>query len=464
VKKVIFFSLFCLHFFVLLSSESALTEDDELSANNENITKETSEDDFAFDFEEADSDKGSFSVSVGGGIYTGISPFFNDFKKFSEVYPSSLVWGNLHLNATAPLTQAFISVNLNDKTLPFNLGNQVVTSKITAIPRWIDEAFLQITVGLFYISGGIKKVSWGRASNFSILDVVNPKDKNIFAESLDYTKMSIPLFQCVLYMPHDVKLEGVFLPIFEPNLFAIEGRWKPHSISVAMERTKIDKTEDLLKLFNKDTSKLGYSHGGLRLTATIAQSHDLGFQYFYGYTKQPIIIKNNTSFGVDYLPLHNIGLDYATVIGPLNLRSELCTNILGYENAKNSNFEWNIGFDAGLTHGLSLNLLIKETIWFSSIEDNDILKYNFYRKKRQTDTLALISLSQTILRGALEWKILFATSFEDIDFAIIPSIHAIVGTILFDAKVGIFLGKNEDGIYSQYNKNNFFKLSLGYEF
>lgn len=93
-----------------------------------------------------------------------------------------------------------------------------------------------------------------------------------------------------------------------------------------------------------------------------------------------------------------------------------------------------------------------------------LLNMFFFRKSRQTDTFALISLSQTILRGALEWKLLFASCFEDVDFAIIPSVHAIFGTLIFNAKIGIFLGKDDVGSYSQYNKNNFIKLSLGYEF
>lgn len=467
MKKLIFFSFFLCNSFLALSSENIVSDDTEKSLEDGGVTEytEENEEDFSFNFDETDDEKNAFSVSIGGAIYTGISPFFNDFKKFSEVHPSSLVWGNLHLNATAPLSQAFISVNLSDQTLPFNLKNKAVTSKKTLIPRWIDEVFLQATVGSFYFSGGIKKVSWGKADIFSILDVVNPRDKSFFAESLDYAKMSIPMFQFVIYMPHDVKLESIFLPIFEPDLFAIEGRWKPYSLHLTEEKTKIKGTETLLNIFDKDTAKLGYSHGGARLTTTIAQTHDLGFQYFYGYTKQPVIAKDALSFSVDYLPLHNIGLDYATVMGHLNLRSELCTNIIGYEYAKNSNIEWNVGFDVGLTHGLSLNFLIKETIWFSSIsKDEDVLKYAFFRKPAYTDTLALISLSQTILRGALEWKLLFVSCFESVDFAIVPSVHVIFGSIILDAKIGIFLGKDDIGIYSQYNKNNFLKLSLGYEF
>ena len=277
--------------------------------------------------------------------------------------------------------------------------------------------------------------------------------------------MSVPLFQFVAYIQYDVKLEAVFLPIFEPDLFIIEGKWTSYPLSLIKKDTQIYTTENLLKLFNKDTAKLGYAHGGLRLTSTIEQTHDLGFQYFYGFTKQPGIIKKDASFDIDYLPLHNIGIDYATVIGPVNFRSELCTNIIGYEYIKNSNFEWNVGFDVGFAHGLSLNFLIKEAVWFSAINKlEDTLKYAFFRKIAQTNTTAVISLSQTVLRGALTWKLLFTTCFEDIDFAIIPSIHAVFGTIIVDAKLGIFLGKDSIGVYSQYNKNNFLKLSLGYEF
>ncbi|MGP1414806.1 MAG: hypothetical protein ACTTJ6_02555 [Treponema sp.] len=433
------------------------------SQTNDEANTET-EEDLNFDFQDTSSNKDDFSVSIGGAFFTGINIFFNDFKAFQDVKPSSLVWGSLKLEATAPLSYAMFSVNLNDQTLPFNLGQRSLLSKEPIIPQWIDEAFLQVNLGAFYFSGGLKKVSWGRSDLFSVLDVVNPKDETTSFDVEEKKKLSVPMFQCVVYMPRDVKLEAVFLPIFIPNLFALEGRWKPYAVSEIEEFTNIKEGKKIQDILNVDTAKLFYAHGGLRLTTTIALSHDLGFQYFYGYSKRPYIT-GKTDFVAYYPSFHNIAFDYGTAIGPFNLKTELCANIAtnGNNGSNNSNIAWNAGFDVALKYGLSLNMVLKETIYFYSSQTKDVA-FALLRKASNTDTLAFFSLSQSILRGALEWKLSFIAGFEDIDFAIVPSIHCIFGTVILDAKLGFFVGKNGKGSYSQYKKNNFVKLSLGYEF
>ena len=144
--------------------------------------------------------------------------------------------------------------------------------------------------------------------------------------------------------------------------------------------------------------------------------------------------------------------------------AEVCANIVTptkYVGIKDSNIEWNAGCNVALRYGLALNILLKETIYFNKRED---ASFAFLRNNAKTDTLAFISLSQSVLRGAMEWKILFIAGFENVDFAIVPSLHCLFGTIIVDAKVGFFVGKDEQGNYSQYKKNNFVKLSLGYEF
>ena len=426
---------------------------------NTNEEEPAIEDNVSFDFDDASSDKDGFSVNLGGSIYTGLKLFFDDFKRFQDVRPSSLVWARLKLEATAPLSYALFSVNLNDETLPFNLAQKHLLSNEPIIPRWIDEAFLQANVGAFYFFGGLKKLNWGRSDLFSVLDIVNPKNETDSFDIEENKKLSIPMFQFSAYFPHDVKLEGVFLPMFIPSLFVLEGRWKPYSVYEIEDFTGINESKKLQDVLTKDTAKFSYSHGGLRLTTTIALSHDLGFQYFYGYSKKPIV--KATNFEAQYPSFHNIGIDYGTVLGPVNLRAEFCANIIGNHGARDSNLAWNAGFDLALRYGLTLNLLLRETVYFNKRND---ASFALFRNNSMTDTLFFFSLSQSILRGAVEWKLSFIAGFENVDFAIIPSIHCLFGTILLDAKVGIFLGKNTQGSYSQYKKNNFVKLSLGYEF
>ena len=444
--STIVFSLLCFSFYSQVADVAVL---------------ESADEELGFDFEETSSDKDEFSVNIGGAVFTGISLFFDDFKTFQDVKPSSLVWGNLKLEATAPLSSAVFSVNINDKTLPFNLGQKYLLSKEPVIPQWIDEAFLQINVSSFYFSGGLKKLSWGRSDLFSVLDVVNPKDEVAVFDVQENTKLAVPMFQFAVYMPHDVKLEAVFLPMFIPDLFALEGRWKPYSVAEIEELTNIKEAKKLQEILSVDTAKLSYAHGGARLATIIALSHDLGFQYFYGYHKKPIII-GETDFRAYYSGFHNIGIDYNTAVGPANLHAEVCANIgIGNDGIRDSNIGWNAGCDIALKYGLTLNMLLKETVYF---RERPSASFALFRSNTKTDTIAFISLSQTILRGASEWKIAFMAGLENVDFAIIPSFHCLLGTISLDAKVGIFVGKYNHGNYSQYAKNNFVKLSLGYEF
>ena len=456
----LFCFVFCLFFLFPQNAENLPLQDEEKDSSLQNAKT----DDADFQFEDNDEEESHFSVSIGGGIYVGASPFFNSFSNFGDVKPSSLLWGHLHLEASAPLTKAFISSKLNNDTLPFNLGEKWATSKKYTIPQFIDEAFLQISIGAFDISAGLKKITWGKTDALSTLDVINPKDKSKFHLLDEDAKMSVPLFQGIAYLPHDVKIETVFLPIFEPDLFAIEGRWQPYSVSIAKKNMKITKTDEMFEILQKDTAKLNFSHGGARLSTTIDNLHDIAFQYFYGWNKAPLIRWDEKGFFPDYLQMHNIGADYGVAIGHVNLKLEIASNIMG-DSASDSNFEWNAELESSLPHGFSLQLILKETAWFKNLKnEKNNLSYIFFRKTHRTDTTLLASLSQNILRGALEWKLLFLANFEDVDFAISPSIHAIFGTILFDAQVVVFLGRGNEGIYSQYNRNNFLKLSVGYEF
>lgn len=473
MKHIILFCLFFLPFFLLAGEENlaeqgsieTIQEEDKKYVNDgaESESESDMDVDTDFNFGEVNDEKAQFSVRVGGSLYIEVSPFFVDFANPASVMPSSLVWGRIHLSASAPLTHAYISLFLNDQTLPFDLGNRYETNKTYKTPRWIDEAFLQVIMSAVYVSGGLKKITWGRADYFSVLDVVNPKDKTQMYFPYEISKLSVPMFQCAFYAPSDTKIEAVFLPIFEPNLFAVEGTWERRASSLARAFINdADKTSLTKLLNNQELATLKYAHGGIRLTTTIANSHDLGFQYFYGYQKEPLIKKMDDAFASNYLPLHNVGLDYGTNIGPVNLKMELSSNIGGYNVLKNSNIAWNVGCDFSLTHGLALNILLKEDIWLSKADENTF--YAFVRDKNRTNTTSLIALSQTILRGAVEWRLIFIATFENIDFAIVPSFHAIFGTIIFDANIGLFLGKDDNGIYSQYKKNNYLKISLGYEF
>lgn len=454
-----------------VSPQLAIMQEDSDADKNAGETEspynevDSEEVDTDFNFGEINDETSHFSVSVGGGIYVGVTPFFSDMKKIQNMKPSSLLWANIHLDAQAPLTRSYINLNLNDQTLSFDLSNRWETTKTNKTPRWLDEAFLQVSMGSVYFSGGLKKITWGRADALSVLDVINPHDKTHILFPDNPEKMGVPLLQFFAYTPRDIKMEVVFLPMFTPHLLALEGKWESEAMKQVKKYNFAQTKEEIQRIFRSDTEKFKFAHAGVRLSTTLANAHDVGFQYFYGHSKMPIIHADETSAFADYLPTHHIGLDYGTAIGVVNLKLEACANIVGRQKARDSNFEWNVHLASPLTHGLNVNLVFKETIWMYTLkEDSAKVYYSFFRKTKQTETVSLLSISQTILRGAIEWRIALMMGLEDIDFAILPSIHALFGTIIFDAQMGFFTGKDSKGTFSQYHNNNYLRLSFGYEF
>lgn len=422
---------------------------------------------FGFDSEDGSGGKG-FSVIAGGKLSTGFTLFLDEFKDFQSLRPSSLVWGNLFLEAKAPLSEVFVKLKLNDSTLPVELKKKPQISPTVLIPAWIDEAYIQSIIGGFVFGGGIKKITWGRADALSVLDVVNPLNLTDGSEMrTEELKIAQPMFYFSAYMPAETKLEAVFLPMFEPNRIALTGRWRPYSLErlKTITGTGEGAVEKEAGLLAADSAKLRYAHGGARFTATAAGFHDIGIQYFYGYFFAPAV--NLRAAETSYTPYHNLGIDYATAAGGFNIRAELAVNVTGdlrgnQEDVYNPQLAWNAGFDYTMSYNLSLNMLISETVrlYQKAITSS----FDIEAGESPTETILMISLSQTFLRGGGEWKIAGFIGLEDADFLIIPGVHFQLGTILLDFNMGFIGGKNRKGRFAQYSGNHFVKAAMGYEF
>ena len=231
------------------------------------LNAEEAVDDFGFD-SEAESDS-AFSIDIGGKLSLGGSFYFNDFKTFKDVQPGSLVEGKLHVHATAPMTEAYFGVKLNGKTLAPLLGKtQAVFPEESQIAPWIDEVYLKMLFSSVVITGGIQKMNWGRADDLSVLDIVNPRDKTDLALMYAPQEMKIarPLISATVYLPYDLKLEGVYLPVFEGNRIVTgkTDRWYSQQFDriVQTDPSFFTRAIDTVK-----TNTLAYSQGGGRLTA-----------------------------------------------------------------------------------------------------------------------------------------------------------------------------------------------------
>lgn len=458
----------------------------------------------------------NFSVLVGGEVYAGGNFFLNDFKTFQDTRASSLFWGKLHVEAKAPLTQAYFGIKLNDMVLPFNFKNKPELYPYTPqIPRFIDEGYIEASIGPVTFGGGLKKITWGKADAFSVLDVINPQDLSTPTISdMQDLKLARPMLYISGYLPKEMKLEAVFLPVFEGNTFATSGRWKPLQFETTGEGIAADIQKDtnvlakvsamaqinpgevtkfkaasahLAENFTEplpfDSAKLKYSQAGVRYTVTVNGYHDLGFQYYYGFLPNPAFSFDTTKVGgttaeallksfagaftMDYNPYHQVGFDYALAWGPLNFRLELAGNIT--EDLKgtkpdvyNPSLAWNVGLDYTTPIGLSLNLCAAENIKLMHKKIGTEL-YDVEKGSKPTDTKIMLLLSQPLLRDSINIKLRTIMACETIDFMMIPSLDWTFGTLRLDVQAGFFFGK-KGGTFTQYKDNNYLGMSISYAF
>ncbi|UTC67036.1 MULTISPECIES: hypothetical protein [unclassified Treponema] len=439
--------------------------------------------DFGFDDEEDGAESGVFSIDFGGAFYAGTEVFFETLKKpESYKFPFPL-WGRLHLEARSPLAEAYASVNLNGKTLSVGMGEPAEFFPKPLFPRWIDEAYVQALTGPVVFGGGIKKINWGKAHFFSVLDTVNPKDFSLPYEFYpEKIKKSAPVFFLSAYLPKDMKLEFVYLPVFEADEFALNGRWQKNTFANLIQDLPAS-VQNAAMHKAKKTDTIDYAQGGLRYTFNIGGKHDLGFQYFTGFLHKPNFKSDHTpsdfteaefkqvfeSAELIYNRYHQIGLDYEAMFGQFTVQAEFAANISNDLKGNNPDIynpyiAWNLGLLYALPKNINLRLQAAETIRLlnSGINQNK-LSLDTENGRSVTDTRLLFSLSQTLVRGSLEWKLNALVGIEDADFFINPELSWLIGTIDFDLGLGFFGGK-KTGKLGRYQNNHFIKISIGYEF
>ncbi|UTC64338.1 hypothetical protein E4O00_11045 [Treponema sp. OMZ 788] len=472
--KKFFFSLI----FILLISSLIFSEEADLG-------------DFGFDDEESSSESSVFSIDFGGAFYTGTEVFFDAFKKPESYQFPFPLWGSLHLEAKSPLAEAYASVNLNAKTIAAEMGGKSEYFPKPLFPRWIDEAYVQALAGPVVFGGGIKKVNWGRAHFLSVLDMVNPKDYSKPCEFYpEKIKKSAPVFFLSAYLPKDMKIEFVYLPVFEADEFALGGRWEQppfinltRELPVSSDNAGLNQARKERFLNAKKADTLDYAQGGLRYTLNIDGKHDLGFQYFTGFFHKPNFKSSHTPSDYTeaefknvfekatliYNRYHQIGADYEAMFGQFTVQAEFAANISSdlkgnNPDIYNPHLAWNLGLVYALPKNINLRLQAAETIrLLNSGINQDKLSLDTEKGRPITDTRLLLSLSQTLVRGSLEWKLNALVGIEDADFMINPELSWLIGTIGFDLGIGFFGGK-KNGKLGCYQNNHFIKVSIGYEF
>jgi hypothetical protein len=467
-------------------------------------------------------------IKISGEVKAELLGFGDDFT--SGVKLKSARWGDIFsgkLNFTAggSNAEAVINLRLNTKfNNSFSFNN-------AASPISFDEAYLRAFYGSLTVEGGIRKLTWGKADSMGPLDVINPVDFSDFTSITDLLNQKIgrPMVHASYAFGPFTKLEGVFLPWFEGHRFASDGRWAPAQMaryqdaytgdiknafdgalsrfpaasglsSILLSALEQYGTIDTDSLY-PDTDSLQYAQGGVRLTTTIGSS-DIGLQYFTGNLFRPAVtigsfdefsralddilnginqsppdipdeaalrdLFNKLDFEIAYNRYHQIGLDYAQVIGGFNLRSELAANITKDFSGNdglvyNPAILWSLGFDRDLLWGINLNCQINESVRLMHHRVGADWRRDIEAGTEATSTRLTAILSRKFLRDELELNITGLWGIEDRDFFLIPALIWTKGDLVLRLSGGVF-GGSRKGELGQYRDNYFVKLGLTYAF
>jgi hypothetical protein len=421
---------------------------------------------FGFDGDEdpsalSDGGGSGLSVAVNGEVSASMTGLIDDFSEGAgHVKLGDIFSGRLNFFAAVSAAEGVIKLKLKPAENPASL----------------DEAYVRAYFGNFDIEGGLRKLAWGKADSFGPLDVINPLDTSeIYPEMADNNdlmglKIARPLIHASLRLGQFSKLEGVFVPNFEPYRFAEPGDcWAPAQMALL--------SDPAISVEQPDTATLDYAQAGLRFTATIGPS-DIGAQYYYGRLAQPAVnIVPNPSLSAEllYNPYHQIGLDYAQVIAGFNLRAEFAANITedpeGDDGSVyNPALAWSLGFDRDLFLGINLNIQANETIrlmddnvgsaGLASVMSGD---FDIEGGTDLTATRVTATFSRKFLREELELRAAAVWGVEDRDFVVMPALIWTKGDVKIACSGGVF-GGDKEGQLGQYHKNGFIKAGIAYAF
>jgi hypothetical protein len=472
---------------------------------------------FGFDDEAETSFSTGFApaVTVSGEVSASLLGYVFDFSKgFDHVDLSNIFSGKLNFSAGASFADAFISLKLTQLRLPVTMDTFPIT---------IDEAYVRAYFGGLEVEGGLRKLSWGKADSFGPLDVINPLDYSELTDlsSMLNFKIARPLVHLSFRFGSFSKIEGVFVPTFEPLRYDTQGRWKPSQYATMAKKAEegilaraMEKYPEYASVIGNmapqisggfsgfspefpNTSNINYFQAGLRFTTTIGPV-DIGIQYFYGNLFQPdftiagadgfledLMWENRLFFGgytdvpyngnigllspqIKYNRYHQIGLDYAQVFFGFNLRAEFAfhlTEDLKGDNGsvRNPFIAWSLGFDRDLFWGININIQCNETIrmFHDKIGNNPILDCEAGTDITSTQIIA--ALSKTFLNDQLELRAAVFWEIEAKDFMIIPSLIWTKDGVSLGLSGGIFCG-DDAGQFGQYWENSFVKVVLKYSF
>ncbi len=198
----------------------------------------------------------------------------------------------------------------------------------------LDEAYVDYYADQFDVRVGKQRLSWGTALQINPTDVINPVniqdpmgDKQaLYAAVVDY------------YLGHNIKLSGVWVPLFKPVMEVIPHPLIPGQVIVP----------------EKVQPKLANSELGLRTSFMGIKGWDFSASYFRGWEDFPtpqVVPGVPPQITASYRKMQMFGFDVATTMGDMGLWGEgayfVPEDADGY-------YQFIVGGDYGFSNGLVL--------------------------------------------------------------------------------------------------------------
>jgi hypothetical protein len=438
---------------------------------------------------------GSSAVTVSGDISASVQFFFNDasIQDIADIFS-----GSLAVKGSTKLIDAFVGVDV--ATQHDSSGVKLDLS--------LDELYIDAYMNKFSAGIGYKKLTWGKADSFGPLDIVNPFDYTNFGDMLDIRGMKIarPLLNAS-WSSGNSKVEGVFVPFFLGHRFGTEGRWAPAQLA-SIPNAIIDGinnannaaggsllTPDQIaaiapaisaqvpETFNFESSEPKYMQAGLRFSTTTGPV-DWGLQYFYGVLPRPTVDQQEIANSIGqiaqsggsvpdgifdsmfkYNRYHQLGADYAQVLGGFNIRAEAAFHLMeNYADSKgpvHPFLGWSVGFDRNIFSGITLNVQGSGAVHLFD-EGIDTSGIGIKQGKRSATRL-LAMLQRNFLRDELTVQCAGIYNIEDKDFLVLPSVEWTRNNLSLGLTGGFF-GGDSAGEFGQFVDNSFLNVKLGYSF
>lgn len=343
----------------------------------------------------------------------------------------------LRANCSAQAGCSYMFVSLNAEK------NHILEEKTTVELR---EAYFEYAGMNWDVRIGRQIFCWGKADGIPITDILCPGDYTEFiTRDFDDIRMPVDAFQ-LRYLPLWGSVEVIWLPVFEPAVFASDD--SPWAVRTDLPDNEVldDPSLPERTLANSEIA------GRMSL---FASGIDIALSAFYTWDDTPVLHRHFVNDSVHWQPqYHRLGYYGAEVSKPLSefvLRGELAF-FQGKHFANSQTGDRTV--ERNLWKGLAGLDWYPGDDWTVSVQlaDDWVMDHSAAMDRDEHALQGTLFLSRKFMRQTLEIANMFYYGINDediydqilVDYALSDALHALAGGDIFAGPEGSRYGEYED--------------------